>query len=76
MTKQQSARAKLLAVAIVIRASGYNAMARQWMQEPIYRGRIVKVIAKEVARKTGDVRGQDFERLANHAIDCAASVNL
>ena len=76
MTKKQSARAKLLAVAIVIRAAGRNAMARQWMKEPVYRGRIAKVVAKDVSERTGDRNGQDFARLALQAIDVAAAVNL
>ena len=55
------------AVAEVIRAAGFDAMARQYVEEPSLRPRIIPIIAGEIERKLGPKRAARFTALARTA---------
>lgn len=59
------------AVASVIHATGFHAMAREYRERPEYRSRIEAAMCRNINREFGAEKAKAFSRLIDNAHRCA-----
>lgn len=62
------------AVADAIRASGFDAMADEYLAKSGYRHRIISAMTRNIAREYGAIKSRQFNQLALAALRSGAEV--